>query len=88
MALSLSPDLEQLITEKVKNGHYASSQDVIFRALQLLNEYDELQRIRLGALRADIQTGLDELERGETLDGSSVMDEILTRHAVQYGSQA
>ena len=62
MAVSLTPDLEELIREKVNSGHYSDSSAVIREALRLLEERD---RDKLERLRAAIAVGLEEIARGE-----------------------
>ena len=62
MHVSLSPDLEELIREKVESGHYRDSSEVIREALRLLEERD---RDKLERLRAAIAIGIAELDRGE-----------------------
>ncbi len=61
MNVSLTPELEQLVAEKVNSGMYQTSSEVVREGLRLLKERDE----RLVALRRDIRTGLDEIDRGE-----------------------
>jgi antitoxin ParD1/3/4 len=61
MNVSLTPELEQLVNEKVKSGFYQTASEVVREALRLLNERDQ-ERERL---RADVQAGFDQLARGE-----------------------
>lgn len=65
MNVSLTPTLENLVQQKVATGLYNSASEVIREALRLLEERDELRKVKLGALRKDISVGLDQLERGE-----------------------
>ena len=64
MNVSLTPELESLVQEKVKSGLYNSSSEVIRDALRLLQEQDQLRQIRLENLRKEIQIGIDQAERG------------------------
>ena len=61
MNVSLTPELEQLVVEKVKSGMYQTSSEVIREGLRLLKERDE----RLKSLRSDIRAGLEAIDRGE-----------------------
>lgn len=61
MNVSLTPELEQLVNEKVKSGFYQTASEVVRAALRLLNERDQ-ERERL---RADVQAGFDQLGRGQ-----------------------
>ena len=46
MNISLTPELEAFVMEKVRSGYYNSASEVIREALWLLKERDELKRIR------------------------------------------
>ena len=65
MNVSLTPELESLVQEKVKSGLYNSASEVIREALRLLQEQDQLRQIRMQNLRKEIQIGIDQLDRGE-----------------------
>lgn len=65
MNLFLTPDLEQLVDEKVATGQYGSAIEVIREALRLLKERDEGRREAFDELKRDIAAGLDQLDRGE-----------------------
>ena len=43
MNVLLRPDLENLVNEKIKSGHYRSAEEVLNAALQLLKEHDEAE---------------------------------------------
>ena len=80
MNVSLSPELEQLIEAKVKSGMYNSASEVIRAGLRLLQEQDELRQIRLHELKREVREGLDEIERGEVVDGAEVFQELADRN--------
>jgi antitoxin ParD1/3/4 len=61
MNVSLTPELERLVNNKVKTGMYQTASEVIREGLRLLNERDE----RLAKLRANVRTGFDAIDRGE-----------------------
>jgi antitoxin ParD1/3/4 len=65
MNVSLTPELDQFIAEKVKGGFYASASEVIREGLRLLKQYDEVQRMKLRQLRADIEKGIASLDSGK-----------------------
>jgi antitoxin ParD1/3/4 len=64
MNISLTPELEQLVNDKVKTGMYQTASEVIREGLRLLKERDQ----RVDALRRDIHAGFDAVERGEFTD--------------------
>jgi len=59
MNVSLTPQLEAWVHRQVESGLYGSASEVMREALRLLDERDRLRSIRLEALRAEIQQGLD-----------------------------
>ena len=61
MNVSLTPELEQLVNEKVESGLYQTASEVVREALRLLKERDQARE----QLRADVQAGFDALARGE-----------------------
>ena len=64
MNISLTPELEQLVNDKVGTGMYQTASEVIREGLRLLRERDH----RLEALRRDIRAGFEAVERGEYTD--------------------
>ncbi len=64
MNVSLTPELEQLVTEKVNTGMYQTASEVIREGLRLLKERDE-QMVRL---RAEVRDGFEAIGRGEYED--------------------
>ncbi len=61
MNISLTPELEQLVSDKVKTGLYQSASEVVREGLRLLRERDQ----RLEALRRDVRAGFEAVERGD-----------------------
>ncbi len=65
MNVSLTPELEGFVQQKVESGRYNSASEVIREALRLLEDHDALRQIKLDALRKEIAIGLEQAERGE-----------------------
>jgi antitoxin ParD1/3/4 len=59
MNVSLTPELERLINEKVDSGLYQTASEVVREALRLLKERDADREL----LRADVRAGFDQLVR-------------------------
>lgn len=72
MIVSLTPELEELVQEKVASGRYQSASEVIQEALRLLEQEEGLRTPRLEEVRKKIQLGLDQLDRGEGIPGEEV----------------
>ena len=64
MNLSLPPDLEQFVNQKVESGKYPTADDVIHEGLRLLQERDEADRKRED-LRREIAVGIVQIEQGK-----------------------
>ena len=58
----------------------SSASEVIRAGLRLLQEQDELRQIRLHELKREVREGLDEIERGEVVDGDEVFQELAERN--------
>ena len=66
MNISLTHELEALVQEKVRSGLYNSASEVIREALRLLQDQDQLRRVRLEALRKEIAVGIAQADSGQT----------------------
>lgn len=76
MNVSLTPELEQLVHEKVKSGRYLSASEVVREALRLLEERDRIRETRLLKLRSEIAVGIEQGDKGEVIDGEEVFREL------------
>jgi antitoxin ParD1/3/4 len=87
MNITLTPELENLINEKIKSGKYDSPGEVIREGLRLLKEQDELKRIRLEELRREVQKGIDEMREGRFTTYNSteeLAEEIIKEARAEY----
>ncbi len=82
MNISLTPQLEALVKNKVESGLYGSASEVMRDALRLLEERDRRQFLRVEELRAEIKKGLDSGE-STPLD----VDAIKSRGRIRLDSQ-
>lgn len=67
MNISLTPELEQFIKEKVASGRYHSSSEVIREALRLLQDRELIRQEHMRALNEKIQAGLDDIAAGRVV---------------------
>lgn len=77
MNVSLTPELDRYIEEKVKSGRYRSASEVVRESLRVMQQAEEERQARLAALRGEISRGLSELDRGLGVDGEQVFAELL-----------
>jgi antitoxin ParD1/3/4 len=64
MNVSLSPELEDLVREKMATGLYRDESEVVAEALRLLDRLDQPVAASDEALRAEIQKGFDDIAAG------------------------
>ena len=76
MNVSLTPELERFVQEKVKSGRYLSASEVVREALRLLQEEEQIRQLRLEKLRKEIAIGIEQADRGEVVDGKEVIKEL------------
>jgi antitoxin ParD1/3/4 len=81
MNVSLTPELEKLVTLKVESGLYQSASEVIREGLRLLDDHDRLRALQLNEVRKKIRTGLDQLDRGEGMTGDQTCARMKQRSA-------
>jgi antitoxin ParD1/3/4 len=66
MNISLTPQLEKLVQDRVKSGRYSSASEVVREALRLLDTRDRAMGQGLVQLRADVGPGLRQLDEGQS----------------------
>lgn len=59
MNINLTPQLEEMVRQKVVSGLYTSASEVVREALRLMDEKDRLRLAKLSQLRQDIKEGQD-----------------------------
>jgi antitoxin ParD1/3/4 len=59
MNISLTPQLEKYLQQKVATGSYNNASEVVREALRLMEERDQERAARLAGLRQEIQEGVD-----------------------------
>lgn len=62
--VSLPPELEARVRQRVETGMYGSASEVIREALRLFEAYEEVRSVKLESLRLDIARGIDDVKSG------------------------
>jgi antitoxin ParD1/3/4 len=83
MEVLLTEQLEQFIQTQVETGKYASASDVILAGIQLLEERERLYQGRFEELQREVLLGVEQLDRGERLDGRSVIEQLRQKNQAQ-----
>jgi len=79
MHVSLTPELEGLIQEKVASGLYGDASEVVREALRFMNNNEDwIRQMKLSQLRGQLAEGVHDLEAGRfTLLDSENLDDHL-----------
>lgn len=64
--VSLPPELEARVRQRVESGMYGSASEVIREALRLFEAYEQVKTSRLDSFRQDIAKGLNDAKSGRT----------------------
>jgi antitoxin ParD1/3/4 len=70
--ISLPEALKEHVHKRVAEGSFSNASDFVRALIRLDKEQQEL-----AALRRDIAVGIDQLDRGEALDGEEVFADLL-----------
>ena len=69
MMVTLTVEQEKFIAEQVNSGHFRSAADVIAQSLGMLRAQEEFIRSNATELREKIASGLEQIQRGEVVEG-------------------
>ena len=76
MNITLSPEQEKFIQSQIARGKYTNIQQVIDSALKLLEKQDQNYEQWLDETRQKVKVGLEQLERGDKVDGEVVIAQL------------
>lgn len=91
MNVSLTPELEKFVQEKVASGRYTSASEVVREALRLLERKEQRLEEREQALQAfgaELDRRMAELDRGEGIPAEEVFAEIERLSAERHRKSA
>lgn len=78
MNVTLSPEIEDLVRQKVESGDYSDEQEVVEAAVRRMDEQD-----RLRWLKSAIKMGLEAVDRGETVEWTPERREESMQRAIR-----
>lgn len=72
--VSLTPQQEARIRDRINSGEYVSASEVVRAALRLLDQQEELRKMKLDELRREVMLGVAQAEAGEVeaLDAAAI----------------
>jgi Arc/MetJ-type ribon-helix-helix transcriptional regulator len=78
MTIELGPETEALVRKRLETGAFASPEEVIGRALELLSQQDWLAENR-HQIAVEIQEGWDEAQSGTLMQAEEARANLQTR---------
>lgn len=89
MNVSLTPDQERFLADRVASGRYRTAAEVVREGLRLLMEKEALERERAEIWRQEVRRkideGLAEAVRGELRDGEETFEKLARRLGSRKG---
>jgi antitoxin ParD1/3/4 len=74
--ISLTPELDAFLQSRVKSGRYQTTSEVVREALRLLQRQEQEREAAVHQLKAKLERGAGQAERGELIEGDEVFDEL------------
>ena len=81
MDISISQQHCKHIEQKIESGKYDTADAVIARALELLDEHDDVLEQELNELRSKVHEGIEQADNGQLTPAGEVFDRLLKRNA-------
>lgn len=91
MNVSLTPELEKFVQEKVESGRYTSASEVVREALRLMEKRDQrlVEREQaLQAFQAELDRRMQEVRDGKVVDAEQVFAELREMSATRRKKSA
>ncbi len=83
MNITLTQEDEALVQRLIKSGRCGSESEAVSKALKLLEEDERL----FDEIRAKVQEGIAQADRGELIDAQEVFARLKREHEAQFGPQ-
>ena len=74
--VSLTPELDQFVQDRVASGRYQTASEVVREGLRLLEVLERDRQERFNALKTRLEAAAAEAERGELHDPRELLKEI------------
>lgn len=70
MNVSLTPELEKYVQDKVRGGLYTSASEVVRESLRMMHDFEDLHKKRIKELDDSIAIAMQQMQRGQKISGS------------------
>jgi antitoxin ParD1/3/4 len=79
MSITLNPEQETIVSNLIATGSFQTSDEVLQVALKLLEKERQSYQMWLTETREKVQEGIASLDRGEGVDGETVVNDLLAK---------
>jgi len=69
MNVSLTPELEKYVHDKVNGGMYTSASEVVRESLRVMHSFEDLQKKRIQELDDSIAISMQQIQHGQKIAG-------------------
>jgi antitoxin ParD1/3/4 len=83
MSITLNSEQEKIVANLIATGSFQTADEVLQVALKLLETERQSYQSWIVQTRAQVEEGIDSLDRGEGLDGETVVNELLARIVIR-----
>lgn len=77
MGITLSPEQELIVANLIATGSFQTVEEVVQVALKLLEVERQSYQTWLAETREQVREGIESLDRGEGVDGETVVNDLL-----------
>jgi antitoxin ParD1/3/4 len=79
MSITLNPEQETIVANLIATGGFQTSDEVLQVALRLLETERQSYQAWVTETREKVQEGIESLDRGEGIDGETVVNYLLAK---------
>jgi antitoxin ParD1/3/4 len=79
MSITLNPEQETIVTNLIASGSFQTADEVLQVALKLLEKERQSYQSWVAQTRDLVKEGIESLDRGEGVDGETVVNDLLAK---------
>ena len=79
MSITLNPEQEMIVANLIATGSFQTADEVLQVALKLLETERQSYQSWVAQTRTLIKAGIESLDRGEGVDGETVVNDLLAK---------